>query len=379
MELAGELFLTASLALFLSFLVAKLVVMAMAGDVAAGGDSDLKSGAIADDEGVSEVERHEESLRVQGFGSETRVESVEGALDKEVDRLEEIGDELRHHHHHHHHHEEDLGLGERSETVGLPGTIVSEGEVEKALFELDARGVNGGCAGDSVEESSENGGVEDETGVESVTNDVVSPSPGPEEVGDVGGELEGKDEANEVELRGIGDDDDVDDDDWEGIERNELEKDFAAAVKFVESRAEDGGGRLAEAGRDVHMELYGLRKVVMEGPCHEAQPLALDLAAQAKWNSWQRLGNLSPEMAMEQYITILSDKVPGWMEDHFAGEDKQKSSKEEMPNTVAADFSTLLHHPQSSTNERERELESGAEPERVDFTGAPDLENKVWL
>ncbi|PON54267.1 Acyl-CoA-binding protein, ACBP [Parasponia andersonii] len=365
MELAGELFLTASLALFLSFLVAKLVVMAMACDVAAGHDSGIKSGAIADDEGVFEVERHEESLRVQGFGSETRVESVEEALYKEVDRL------------HHHHREEDLGLGERSETVGLLGTIVSEGEVEKVLFEFDARGVNGGCAGDSVEDSSENVGVEDETGVESVTNDVVSPSSGPEEVGVVGGELEGKDEANEVGLRGIGDDDDVEDDDWEGIERNELEKDFAAAVKFVESGAEDGGGRFAEAGRDVQMELYGLRKVATEGPCHEAQPLAHDLAAQAKWNSWQRLGNLRPEMAMEQYITILSDKVPGWMEDHFAGEDKQKSSKEEMPNTVAADFSTLLHHPQSSTNEREQELESGAEPVRVDFTGAPDLENKA--
>ena len=35
-------------------------------------------------------------------------------------------------------------------------------------------------------------------------------------------------------------------------------------------------------------------------------------------NAWQGLGNLSPEMAMEQYITILSEKVPGWMEDHFA-------------------------------------------------------------
>lgn len=31
-------------------------------------------------------------------------------------------------------------------------------------------------------------------------------------------------------------------------------------------------------------------------------------------NAWQKLGNLSPETAMEQYIAIVSDKVPGWME-----------------------------------------------------------------
>lgn len=31
-------------------------------------------------------------------------------------------------------------------------------------------------------------------------------------------------------------------------------------------------------------------------------------------NAWQRMGNMDPEVAMEQYIALLSDKVPGWME-----------------------------------------------------------------
>lgn len=30
-------------------------------------------------------------------------------------------------------------------------------------------------------------------------------------------------------------------------------------------------------------------------------------------NAWQRLGNISPEVAMEQYISLLSNKDPGWM------------------------------------------------------------------
>ena len=31
-------------------------------------------------------------------------------------------------------------------------------------------------------------------------------------------------------------------------------------------------------------------------------------------NAWLRLGNMNPEVAMEQYIALLSDKVPEWME-----------------------------------------------------------------
>lgn len=33
-------------------------------------------------------------------------------------------------------------------------------------------------------------------------------------------------------------------------------------------------------------------------------------------NAWQRLGNMNPEEAMEQYVKLLSERVPGWMEEH---------------------------------------------------------------
>lgn len=29
-------------------------------------------------------------------------------------------------------------------------------------------------------------------------------------------------------------------------------------------------------------------------------------------NAWQKLGNMDPDVAMEQYITLLSEKVPEW-------------------------------------------------------------------
>ncbi|KAM7279077.1 hypothetical protein ACFE04_006211 [Oxalis oulophora] len=68
------------------------------------------------------------------------------------------------------------------------------------------------------------------------------------------------------------------DDDWEGIERSDLENTFAAAAKFVNS-----GGDLVTVGSDVQMELYGLHKVATEGPCRESQPMALMMSARAKW------------------------------------------------------------------------------------------------
>ncbi|XP_077246571.1 uncharacterized protein LOC143886479 isoform X2 [Tasmannia lanceolata] len=70
------------------------------------------------------------------------------------------------------------------------------------------------------------------------------------------------------------------DDDWEGVERSELEKRFGAVAKFVVSGNCD---ILSKVGNDVKMELYGLHKVAMEGPCSEPQPSMLKLSARAKW------------------------------------------------------------------------------------------------
>ncbi|CAI9111310.1 OLC1v1011506C1 [Oldenlandia corymbosa var. corymbosa] len=94
---------------------------------------------------------------------------------------------------------------------------------------------------------------------------------------------------------------------WEGIERSELEKRFDAAMAFVESKSNadlvDGNLRL---------QLYGLQRVAMEGPCHEPQPMALKVSARAKWNAWQKLGNMNGDMAMEEYMALLSKSIPEW-------------------------------------------------------------------
>ncbi|KAL0450201.1 UNVERIFIED_CONTAM: Acyl-CoA-binding domain-containing protein 3 [Sesamum latifolium] len=63
---------------------------------------------------------------------------------------------------------------------------------------------------------------------------------------------------------------------------------------------------------DVKLQLYGLQKIALEGTCHESQPMALKLSARAKWNAWKQLGSMNREMAMEEYINILAQAIPGW-------------------------------------------------------------------
>jgi hypothetical protein len=71
------------------------------------------------------------------------------------------------------------------------------------------------------------------------------------------------------------------DDDWEGVERTELEKVFGAAVAFV--GASYNADRVSSLGSDVKMRLYGLHKIATQGPCHEPQPMPFKLSARAKW------------------------------------------------------------------------------------------------
>ncbi|KAE9586206.1 putative FERM/acyl-CoA-binding protein, 3-helical bundle [Lupinus albus] len=162
----------------------------------------------------------------------------------------------------------------------------------------------------------------------------------------------------------------LDGDDWEGIERSELEKVFMAATEFVGSESD-------RFGRDLEKELYGLHKVATEGPCRQSQPMPLVFSARAKWNAWQKLGNMNPEVAMEQYISLVSDKVPGWMKDTSSGMNEHETIGSEIPGTVGPDLNTSLSHQQMMLTDRElgKEKESSAK-DHIPLTES-DLENNV--
>ncbi|XP_060199350.1 acyl-CoA-binding domain-containing protein 5-like isoform X1 [Lycium barbarum] len=148
------------------------------------------------------------------------------------------------------------------------------------------------------------------------------------------------------------------DDDWEGIERSELEEEFVKAVNFVD----EGNGK-ENLGSESMMQLYGLQKIAMEGPCHEPQPMALKVYARAKWNAWQKMGSMNPEVAMEQYIKLLSDNVPRWTH-HSEDDCEVGSSKTKMPgdsDSIPDSFNDI------SKDERTQEVNRAAEGD--DFPG----------
>ncbi|XP_010271995.1 PREDICTED: acyl-CoA-binding domain-containing protein 3-like [Nelumbo nucifera] len=412
MELLLELFFTGFLSLIFTFVVAKLVSVASAGDLEER-ESMLRSKREFDGEMVTEERSFEGQLInrvletkeiVEFFGEAAMVVEYEGQLVQEklemVHRVNELEKESR---------EkveifEDDRLRTKEETseeneIKVLGILkekfieerpykeevithvsdsvhakeeTSEEDEIKVIGILEEKFIEErpdkevvSCASDSGHAKEETTPTEDDR----LEDDLVEESLEKAEVREINIELvEGDNILAKVEKDGIDkhepyqknvtegaeggqNDDEVlfsDEDDWEGIERTEVEKLFGAAVAFLSSG--NNNDHLSKVDSDIQMQLYGLHKVATEGPCHEPQPMALKVSARAKWNAWQQLGNMTPEVAMEQYITLLSDMVPGWMEESAGGGSKKESFEGGAP-----DLGTFLHHESGSEDESEPE------------------------
>ncbi|KAK8601128.1 hypothetical protein V6N13_059141 [Hibiscus sabdariffa] len=344
MEIILELFLTAFVALVFSFLIAKIVSLATGGSVSG---VDGKPLVDADDAIIMEELEFAEKFQVQGIESEKIVDFVEESGDNKVDVFEP----------------EQAGVDDRgferekkaecveesSETV-VDEFEAGEGEVVEGFeSEKDVEFMQETTKkGDDLE--AERAGV-----VELKLDDIVVEKK-IEEVGEkIETENETKVQSEKSQMKGLGEEEkevklenDDEDDDWEGIEKSELEKVFGAAAKFIEHKGDLG------MENDVQMELYGLHKIATEGPCREPQPLAFMISSRSKWNAWQRLGNMNPEAAMEQYVTLLSDKVPGWMEANFDGEPNFAG----VSGSIAPDINSFPENQAVCTLERNADLTS---------------------
>ncbi|TXG52515.1 hypothetical protein EZV62_021684 [Acer yangbiense] len=324
MELVQELLLTAFVAVVFSFLVAKLVSFAMAGnDNDAGGSASVTLRGV-DKSVIMEELQFGEKLDVGILESEKRVEFV----DESVEKVDELGEELLI--------QAADEIASRNEQIETDDSCQLP-EKSEEVVELQK---------DSSEEKEANA-------------DVIE-------------ECEDRESKDGVGL--VIDDDADDDEEWEGIERSEAEKIFEAAAKSV------GSGDKDDLLSDVQMELYGLHKVATEGPCRETPPMALMLSARAKCdgrhclrcarNAWQKLGNMNPEEAMEQYVTLLSDRVPGWREENHSRDGKSESQEAGTPNLS----STSGHH---TNYTHERTLESKSGNGGGNMTGESSLETVV--
>ncbi|KAK3221358.1 hypothetical protein Dsin_008383 [Dipteronia sinensis] len=126
------------------------------------------------------------------------------------------------------------------------------------------------------------------------------------------------------------------DDDWEGVERTELERLFGSVVAFVGSKS--NVDQISRLDSLVKLQLYGLHKIATQGPCHEPQPMALKVSARANWNAWKSFENMTREDAMEQYVTILSRSIPGCIQDDINGDSKRVSADSEACSKLHSDL-----------------------------------------
>ncbi|KAJ6404931.1 hypothetical protein OIU84_012996 [Salix udensis] len=327
MEIVKELLVTGVFAVLFSFLIAKLVSLALSS-----GDSCSKNvnrEVIAAEEIVGEEAgeviteelRFPERLQVEGLKTEIKTEFVEQVTEKidefitESSGFEDVNESTNR--------EEILLENEEHELAQeLIEAILKEEEYKLKGGEFDNEEVKQVNLASSINENREDETIGIELGVV---------------------ETDSKEKMNEIEVN------DDEDDDWEGIERSEFETMFGEAAKFVVESG-DKDERFASAGSDVQMKLYGLHKVATEGTCLQQPPMVLKVSARAKWNAWQRLGNMSPEAAMEQYIALVSDRAPGWMEDKPGGDSKPGSSEVTNPAAVTPDLSTFPSRQPDSTD-----------------------------
>ncbi|XP_030499232.2 acyl-CoA-binding domain-containing protein 3 isoform X1 [Cannabis sativa] len=290
MELFLELVSTVVLTALFCYIIGKLISSPHSGD-SNHGDSKLgffecKFSVQSDIRGLNSEEE-----RVGFVEKVCEVEKSEGGL---VAAAQEFADR-------------DFG------SVELRNLFETEGEYE-SVVEEESYGGNGGInerAGELFDGSSERDIIEE---IEECTGT---------------NEKEGLAKCDEIEVAefdevdNYGGGDDAkgglfdEDDDWVGIERTELERLFGAAMGYVGSSS--NVDRVSALDNDVKMMLYGLYKIATQGPCLDPQPMALNFFARAKWNAWQQLAEMTPETAMERYISLLSEKIPGWMQDESGG------------------------------------------------------------
>ncbi|KAL7193349.1 hypothetical protein ACSBR2_025037 [Camellia fascicularis] len=304
MEIFQELLFTVALSLLFSFFFTKIFSMASSCD----DDDDTKDNSVS--VSVEESAFCSEKLVIWDSESERRVCFADKAvkfnkLEEEESRVETIDDEIDD--------SEQVSQNKGSKNSVFTEELEEKNSVDESYVRDEFREI--GIESDDLAEKSPERANFREIGIESAVEEEKNEearvlesedNKGNESVGIESSENEEEEEEEEGLF-----------DDWEGIERTELDKRFGAAVVFVGSK--NNADRISSIDSDTKRQLIGLHKVAIEGPCCVPQPMALKVSARANWNAWQQLGDMNREVAMEQYITLLSSSIPGWMGDDTKG------------------------------------------------------------
>jgi diazepam-binding inhibitor (GABA receptor modulator, acyl-CoA-binding protein) len=77
-------------------------------------------------------------------------------------------------------------------------------------------------------------------------------------------------------------------------------------------QAQADAKQLAERpGDDVLLKLYALYKQGTQGDAGDKRPGVFDLVGRAKYDAWKALAGTAPEVAQQEYVTLVRDLRAG--------------------------------------------------------------------
>lgn len=86
---------------------------------------------------------------------------------------------------------------------------------------------------------------------------------------------------------------------------SEIENKFNRAAKFLQSNVD-------KIDQSLLLEFYGLYKQATVGKCNTKKPGIFNLQQKSKWNSWNNLGEMEKQKAMEIYIEKIDKFDSEW-------------------------------------------------------------------
>ncbi|XP_035224404.1 acyl-CoA-binding domain-containing protein 5-like [Stegodyphus dumicola] len=83
------------------------------------------------------------------------------------------------------------------------------------------------------------------------------------------------------------------------MEHASTEEKFHTAVELIRCLPKTG---FIQPSNDLRLKFYSYYKQAVDGPCELPKPGFWDVVNRAKWDAWNKLGNMSKEEAMQKYV-----------------------------------------------------------------------------
>jgi peroxisomal 2,4-dienoyl-CoA reductase len=91
--------------------------------------------------------------------------------------------------------------------------------------------------------------------------------------------------------------------------KSDLEQEFIDAQRYIQQ-----GPPSNNSSNEIKLKFYSLFKQATEGPMPSnlKRPGLFDLVARAKYDAWKKLGQMTREEAIKNYLKTLDEVSPGW-------------------------------------------------------------------